>query len=130
MIIRLDMNSNIPIYLQLRNEIVMGMGRGELIRGEALPTVRQLAQDIGINTMTVNKAYNLLKSEGYIEINGRHGAKVNPSLDISKEFKERVEGELQLIVAESGIKGIPHEEFMKMCERTFRNLNGINLLRG
>ena len=65
MIIELDMNSSTPIYVQLRNQIVMGIGRGELKLGESLPTVRQLAQDIGVNTMTVNKAYQILKTEGY-----------------------------------------------------------------
>ena len=68
MIIELDMNSSTPIYVQLRNQIVMGIGRGELKLGESLPTVRQLAQDIGVNTMTVNKAYQILKTEGYIKI--------------------------------------------------------------
>ena len=57
MLIQLDMASDIPIYVQLRNQIVMGIGRGELKMGEKLPTVRQLAQDAGVNTMTVNKAY-------------------------------------------------------------------------
>ena len=68
MIIKLDMTSNIPIYVQLRNEIVMGIGRGDLKKGEGLPTVRQMAEDIGVNNMTVNKAYSILKNEGYMVI--------------------------------------------------------------
>ena len=95
MIIKLDMTSNIPIYVQLRNEIVMGIGRGELKKGEGLPTVRQMAEDIGVNNMTVNKAYTILKNEGYIEIDRRHGAKVSPSLDKSKEFKEKLSQALE-----------------------------------
>ena len=95
MIIKLDMTSNIPIYVQLRNEIVMGIGRGELKKGEGLPTVRQMAEDIGVNNMTVNKAYGILKSEGYIEIDRRHGAKVSTEIDMNKEFKEKLEGELE-----------------------------------
>ena len=93
MIINLNMNSDVPIYVQLRNEIVMGIGRGELKRGESLPTVRQMAADIGVNTMTVNKAYKVLKDEGYIEIDRRHGAKVNPSINLSFEFKEKLDGQ-------------------------------------
>lgn len=76
MIIELDMNSSIPIYVQLRNQIVMGIGHGELKPGESLPTVRQLAEDAGVNTMTVNKTYQILKTEGYINIDRRHGAVV------------------------------------------------------
>lgn len=81
MIIELDMNSSTPIYVQLRNQIVMGIGRGELKLGESLPTVRQLAQDIGVNTMTVNKAYQILKTEGYIKIDRRHGAIVSDNIE-------------------------------------------------
>lgn len=61
------MKSSIPIYVQLRNQIVTGIGKGKLKAGDSLPTIRQMASDIGINTMTVNKAYQLLKAEGFIE---------------------------------------------------------------
>ncbi len=64
MIISLDYRSDIPIYLQIRNEIVKGIGTGGLKFGEQLPTVRSLAADTGVNAMTVNKAYALLKSQG------------------------------------------------------------------
>ena len=126
MIINLDMTSNIPIYVQLRNEIVMGIGRGDLKKGDGLPTVRQMAEDIGVNNMTVNKAYSILKNEGYIEIDRRHGAKINPSLDTTREFKEKLESELELIIAESGLKGIEYKEFMRMCEEIYKNMNGLN----
>ena len=126
MIIKLDMTSNIPIYVQLRNEIVMGIGRGDLKKGEGLPTVRQMAEDIGVNNMTVNKAYSILKNEGYIEIDRRHGAKINPSLDTTRKFKEKLESELELIIAESGLKGIEYKEFMRMCEEIYKNMNGLN----
>ena len=66
MIIRIDMMSSTPIYVQLRNEIVKGIGRGEFEDGECLPTVRQLASDLGVNNMTVSRAYQLLKAEGLI----------------------------------------------------------------
>ena len=75
MIIRLDMTSEVPIYVQLRNAVVVGIGKGELKPGEGLPTVRQMAEDLGVNTMTVNKAYGILKNEGFIEIDRRHGAR-------------------------------------------------------
>lgn len=130
MILKLDMASSIPIYVQLRNEIVMGIGRGNLKIGEGLPTVRQLAKDIGINTMTVNKAYNILKTEGYIEIDRRHGAKVNPSLDKSRGFKVKVERDLELLIAESGLKGMEYKDFMKMCEDIYNNMNGLKLQGG
>ena len=80
MIIELDMSSSTPIYVQLRNQIVKGIGKGELKTGEKLPTVRQLASDAGVNTMTVNKAYQILKNEGFIRTDRRLGAFVSESI--------------------------------------------------
>ena len=76
MIIKINMQSEVPIYLQLRNEIVKGIGRGEFEPGESLPTVRQMATDLGINTMTVSKAYQLLKTEGFLETDRRKGTTI------------------------------------------------------
>lgn len=130
MIIKLDMSSTTPIYVQLRNQIVMGIGRGELKVGDGLPTVRQMAEDTGVNTMTVTKAYTILKNEGYIEIDRRHGAKVNPTLDAKGEFREKLEDELSLLIAESGIKGIKRSDFMEMCSNIFDSMNGLNMVGG
>ena len=112
MIIELDMNSSTPIYVQLRNQIVMGIGRGELKLGESLPTVRQLAQDIGVNTMTVNKAYQILKTEGYIKIDRRHGAIVSDNIDMDIVFREKLENELELLLAEAAINGMDKRDFL------------------
>lgn len=71
MIIKINQRSEIPLYLQLRNQIVTGIGKGALKPGESLPTVRQLATDLGINSMTVSKAYQLLKAEGFLETDRR-----------------------------------------------------------
>lgn len=125
MILKLNMASDIPIYVQLRNEIVLGIGNGKLKIGEKLPTVRQLAEDIGVNTMTVSKTYTILKNEGFIEIDRRHGAKINPKLDSSMDFKEKLEDELMLLIAESGIKGVNKKDFLSMCNDIFDNMNGL-----
>lgn len=119
MIIELNTSSDTPIYVQLRNQIVLGIGRGELREGEGLPTVRQLAQDAGINVMTVNKAYGVLKAEGFIEIDRRHGAKVCTWQDFGGEYKEKVEAELELLITETSLKGMKKEEFLKKCEEIY-----------
>ena len=54
MIISINEMSEIPIYQQIRNQIVQGISDGRLSPGEQLPTVRGLAEEIGINSMTVN----------------------------------------------------------------------------
>lgn len=122
MIIELDMNSSTPIYVQLRNQIVMGIGRGELKLGESLPTVRQLAQDIGVNTMTVNKAYQILKTEGYIKIDRRHGAIVSDNIDMDIVFREKLENELELLLAEAAINGIDKRDFLSMCNEIYSKI--------
>ena len=122
MSIELDMNSSTPIYVQLRNQIVMGIGRGELKLGESLPTVRQLAQDIGVNTMTVNKAYQILKTEGYIKIDRRHGAIVSDNIDMDIVFREKLENELELLLAEAAINGMDKNDFLSMCNEIYSKM--------
>lgn len=122
MIIELDMNSSTPIYVQLRNQIVMGIGRGELKLGESLPTVRQLAQDIGVNTMTENKAYQILKTEGYIKIDRRHGAIVSDNIDMDIVFREKLENELELLLAEAAINGMDKNDFLSMCNEIYSKI--------
>ena len=113
MIISLDMSSNVPIYVQLRNQIVTGIGKGELKAGESLPSVRQMALDAGINNMTVNKTYQILKAEGFIEINRRI-------------FREKLTAELELLSAEACLKGMGKDEFLRICESMFESMSPEN----
>lgn len=119
MIFTLNMSSETPIYQQLRNQIVLGIGRGELLPGESLPTVRQLAEDIGVNNMTVNKAYQMLKAEGYIEIDRRHGAKIAEQAKDNAEFRAYLQDRMELTAAEAKAHGINVEAYMQICERAF-----------
>lgn len=130
MILRLNMSGDTPIYVQIRNQIVMGIGRGDLKAGEGLPTVRQLAEDIGVNMMTVTKAYTILKNEGYIEIDRRHGAKVNTNLNMNGEFYEKLEDELSLLAAESKIRGMDRKAFLDFCEKVFNSMNSTEIVEG
>lgn len=132
MILTLDMKSDIPIYVQLRNQIVTGIGRGELCAGESLPSVRQMAQDIGINSMTVNKTYQILKTEGFIEIDRRKGATVCPVRQDADAFREKLQTELELLSAEACLKGMKKEEFLDICETMFANMKPekVNTLEG
>ena len=122
MLIQLNNGSEIPIYVQLRNQIVTGIGRGDLKEGERLPTVRQLAQDAEVNTMTVNKAYQLLKTEGFITIDRRRGATVSPVQQSDRRYREKLEAELELLSAEARMKGLEQTEFLELCERVFAGM--------
>lgn len=74
MLLRVDLTSQEPIYLQIRSQIVQAVASGELEPGDALPSVRSLAGDLGVNMHTVNKAYAVLRDEGYVIMRGRSGA--------------------------------------------------------
>ena len=129
MIIKLNMTSEIPIYVQLRNEIVLGIGRGELKAGEQLPTVRQMAADIGVNTMTVNKSYQILKAEGFIETDRRKGSIVCiPEKEYPTQqaaFEEKLEDELELLTAEAKIRGMDKGQFIQFCQHIFEEMEMV-----
>lgn len=118
MYLKIDFESEKPIYTQLMEQIVEGIAAGEIMEGEALPSVRQMAEDIGINLHTVNKAYALLKTEGYIKLDRRKGAIINLNFQQSKEaIREKLEGELKVVLAEAYCKKISREELTEIvCE--------------
>ncbi|MCQ6562354.1 GntR family transcriptional regulator [Paenibacillus mendelii] len=125
MVISIHLDSDTPLYEQLRNQIVIGIATGELAAEEKLPTVRQLAEDLGINTMTVNKAYSILKQEGYIVIDRRHGAKVSPRSTQTQDGSNhtaQLEEQLQLIIAQATIKGIDQSRFQALCSTIFAQM--------
>ena len=119
MLITLDNKSETPIYLQLRNQIVLGIANGQLKNNEKLPTVRQMATDAGVNTMTVNKTYQLLQEEGFIVLEGRKGSIVKIKDTCSKEYEQKVEEKMQLLLAEAKIWGMKQEEFFHLCQNIF-----------
>lgn len=120
MVITLQLNSETPLYEQLRNQIVIGIATGQLAAQEKLPTVRQLADELGINVMTVNKTYALLKQEGYIVIDRRQGAKVCPTTQSDVELQ--LVDQLQLIIAQATIGGMDESGFHKLCSRIFSTM--------
>ncbi len=109
MIIGIDMASDTPIYQQVRDEIIKLIGLGELQSGDELPTVRGLAGDLGVNPMTIQKSYNILKNDGFVEIDRRVGVKV-ASL---KNLKDKnYEEDLKKILLEGRARGYSQEEFI------------------
>lgn len=79
MLLEIDEQSEQPIYQQLIDQIIVGIAKGELVPNESLPSIRQLANEIGVNMMTVSKAYNKLKQSGYIVTDRRNGTKIAQS---------------------------------------------------
>ena len=119
MIIAINEYSDIPIYIQIRNQIVLGISDGRLLPGEQLPTVRALAEEMGVNSMTVNKAYQMLKQEGYIYTDRRNGAKVRERLELKPELPVESKEMLQRVISEAKVRGISREEFQSICDLYF-----------
>ena len=118
MIIKIDFESEEAIYIQLRNQIIMGIATDRIHEGDSLPSVRQLAENIGINMHTVNKAYTVLKQEGYIKLDRRRGAVI--ALDIDKiRSIERLREELSVLLARSVCKNISREEVHDLVDEIY-----------
>lgn len=121
MIITVDRADALPMYEQLRRQIVAGIARGELAPGDVLPSVRALAQELGINLHTVNKAYAMLRDEGYVVMRRGSGATIAPkdagSLSQQQEREmQRMRDELYRIATEYRAQGGTFDEFMAEAE--------------
>lgn len=89
--IKLDFNSPEAIYIQLRNQIVMQIAQEQLHEGDSLPSVRGLAGELGVNMHTVNKAYAMLRQEGYLKLDER-GAVISVQISDKSEEMMKVNG--------------------------------------
>ena len=120
MVIEIRDGSDVPIYLQLRNQIVAGISDGRLAPGERLPTVRALAEELGVNVMTVNKAYQLLKQEGFLCTDRRNGARVRerPGEETGMLPPESVE-RLRILAAEARARGMDRADFLALCGQLY-----------
>ena len=119
MVIKIDEYSDVPIYMQIRNQIVMGISYGALKAGEQLPTVRALALEIGINTMTVSKTYQMLKNEGYIMTDRKNGARVRQQIEQSGVISEENKNELRRIVSEARLSGVAKKDIQKLVDEYY-----------
>ena len=118
MIIEVDFNSEEAIYIQLCNQIIMGIATSVIHEGDSLPSVRRLADTIGVNMHTVNKAYSVLKREGYISLDKRRGAVI--SLDIDKlEELQVMKRQLQIVLARGCCKNISRQEVHELVDEIF-----------
>lgn len=118
MLIEIDFGSDEAIYVQLKNQIIMGIATSDIQDGESLPSVRQLAEDIGINMHTVNKAYTLLKQEGYIQLERRRGAVVSVNAD-KRQALEDMRMQLQVVLARGYCKDITRNEVHALVDEIY-----------
>ena len=127
MVIKIDFQSEEALYMQLRNQIILGIATSVIQEGDSLPSVRQLAGDIGINIYsgyqcfcvhTVNKAYSLLRQEGFLTIDRRKGAVI--ALDVDKmEAINEIKKNLRVILAKAHCKNISADEVHELVDEIF-----------
>lgn len=118
MVIKIDFNSDEAIYMQLCNQIVIGIATARIREGDVLPSVRQMAEQIGINMHTVNKAYSVLRQEGLVTIDRRKGAVV--AIDVDKiEALEELKGQLLILLAKSSCKNITRGEVHQLIDEIY-----------
>ncbi|MCC8082382.1 MAG: GntR family transcriptional regulator [Clostridiales bacterium] len=113
--IQIDFDSEEALYMQLRNQIIYGIATRQYREGDSLPSVRQLAETIGINMHTVNKAYAVLREEGLLRLGRRTGAVIAVDLDKLKALEE-MRDQLGLIVAKGFCKGITRDEIHQLID--------------
>ena len=120
MYIEIDFNSDEALYRQLRNQIIIGIATSQYQEGDTLPSVRQLADTIGINMHTVNKAYSVLKQEGFVKVDRRKGAVI--SVDIDKlQAIEELKKDLQVVLAKSRCKKVSKQEVHALIDEIYQN---------
>ena len=118
MIIKIDFNSDEAIYMQITNQIIMGIAKRQICDGDQLPSIRNMADEIGINMHTVNKAYTVLRQAGYVKLDRRRGAIV--SVDVDKiEAIEEIRRELSVTLAKEGCMHISKEEIHELVDEIY-----------
>jgi len=124
MVIEVDFNSDEALYLQLRNQIILGIATAQFREGDSLPSVRQLAELVGINMHTVNKAYTVLKQEGYVKVDRRRGAVI--AIDVDKlRTAQELKKELRVILAKGCCKNITREEMHALIDEIYEEYGGL-----
>ena len=118
MIIEIDFNSDEALYVQLRNQIILGIACEQIREGEALPSVRQLAGDIGINMHTVNKAYAVLRQEGFVKLDRRKGAVIAVDEDKARMLRT-LRREMSVLLAAGACKNIGRDEIHRMVDEIY-----------
>lgn len=117
--IDIDFNSDEALYIQLSNQIIMGIAMDQIREGDNLPSVRSLAEIIGINMHTVNKAYTLLRQEGYLQVDRRRGAVI--ALDANKyHAMEALKKELNVVLARAICKNISRREVHQLVDAIYQ----------
>ena len=123
MILKIDFESEKALYVQLCNQIIRGIATETLHEGDSLPSVRQLADEIGINMHTVNKAYSVLKQEGFLRLDRRRGAVIALDMDKLRAMDE-MKDDLALIVARGICRDVGRDQVHALVDELYDEFLG------
>ena len=123
MILKIDFESEEALYVQLCNQIIRGIATETLHEGDSLPSVRQLADEIGINMHTVNKAYSVLKQEGFLRLDRRRGAVIALDMDKLRAMDE-MKDDLALIVARGICRDVGRDQVHALVDALYDEFLG------
>ena len=115
----IDFNSDEAFYVQLCNQIILGIATSKYHEGDSLPSVRQLADMVGINMHTVNKAYSILRQEGYLKLDRRRGAIVAIEADRMRDIEE-IRFQMRSTVAKALCRDLQAEYRLRTVNRQTR----------
>lgn len=118
MILEVDFNSDEALYIQLRDQIIVGIATNRLKEGDPLPSVRQLAESVGINMHTVNKAYTVLKQEGFVKVDRRRGAVIAIDADRIQDVEELRQA-MRVILARASCRNISRHEVHALIDEIY-----------
>lgn len=126
MLLQIDLQKEEPIYMQIVHQIIEGIAKHELKPGDDLPSVRSLGADIGINFHTVNKAYQILKQEGFILIHRQKGVVIHPDAAYlaNTAYVEKLKRDIRPIIAEAAARNLPIREMEKLVETLYNEMKG------
>jgi GntR family transcriptional regulator len=119
MLLSIEPDGPVPIYQQIRDRIVEAIARGRQPAGSALPPIRQLAVDLGVNFHTVNKGYDLLRQEGLLRLGRKSGAVVRRDASSGPPdpaWAPDWTGRLRTLLAEATAQGMPATSIVRECE--------------
>jgi len=125
MLIEIDFNSEEALYMQIRNQVILGIATSVFHEGDPLPSVRQLAENIGINMHTVNKAYTVLKQEGYVKVDRRRGAIIAIDMNHVNDMAE-IKRDLIVTLAKASCKNISKTEIHALIDDIYDEYGGRN----
>ncbi|WP_235492740.1 MULTISPECIES: GntR family transcriptional regulator [unclassified Leifsonia] len=116
--IAIDAASPVPPFEQIRTQVIAAVRSGDLVAGERMPTVRALAERLGLAVNTVAKAYRALESDAVIETRGRAGTLVSASGDVTHQHAQTAAAAYAARVGELGIDA---DEALALVEAALRS---------